>query len=82
MISYGPGFTSKSLESFKLREILAFKCCKFNSAVNTTSKLTKTVIPKKNYLNTCHHAYSFCLQDVSKKCLFEWCLPPEKVPTL
>ena len=43
MISYGPGFNSTSPESFKLLAILLFKCYKFNSAVNTTIKLTKTV---------------------------------------
>ena len=42
------------------------KCSKFNSAVNTTSELSKTVNHKKLYLNARHHAYSFCLQHLLK----------------
>ena len=67
IIWYGPGFNSTSPEIFKLLVIFTFKCCKFNSYVNTTSKLTKNCHPQNFFwLNPCHHAYSFCLQHVSK----------------
>ena len=48
MISYGSGFNSTSPESFQVLVILTFKSYKFNFAVNTTSKRTKTAIPKNN----------------------------------